>query len=211
MLINLNVDIEQINDEGVAAVFHLFQPERPQDFDPSTEFLQILAAKDFLGFDSTHSEARWCPLHRASAYGTSLDVDFLIRRGASTESVDFYCWTPLFIATGYKNIHTFNRLMEAFRPEYINLQDQKGWNLLHVAIDAGNPDMISSLIRHGFEPRPLQSRFHSKETADVRLAPGDLASSLGEDIYTNFISGLHMAGMQVSADSEDIFWPLDSS
>ena len=194
MLIRLNVDIEQLNDDMVMAIFHLYQPSRLQDSTVSIEFLQMLAAEGFSGFNSASSEALWYPLHRASAFGTRQDVDYLLELGASPESCDFYLWTPLFVSIGYSNMDTFCRLEENFRPEYINLQDRAGRTLIQVAVEYGNAEMIASLVRRGCELPPPQARLASR--------------LLGGLFYKSLIIGLQLAGIRISFGSNDMFRPL---
>jgi len=169
----------------------------------------MLAGRDFAGFNSASVEAHWGPLHRASAYGSGADIDFLLRAGASLDLVDCNSWTSLFVAVGYNNVDTFKRLMLKFKPEYISHKDLRGWSLLHLAAEEGNPEIICSLVQHGFEPWPPVNECSLSDFEQEQLTPAAVARSAGQGVFQNFILGLELGGIQVISDSEDIFWPLD--
>ena len=167
----------------------------------------MLAGRDFSGFNTASTEAHWNPLHRASAYGSGADIDYLLQVGASLDLVDCHSWTALFVAVGYNNVDTFKRLMLEFKPEYIRHRDSRGWSLLHVAADEGNPEIISSLVQHGFEPWPSVNGSFLNDFGQKQLTPAAVARAAGQRLFQNFILGLELGGIQVTSDSEDVFWP----
>ena len=171
----------------------------------------MLAGRDFSGFDTASVGAHWTPLHRASAFGPGTDIDYLLQVGASPDLVDCNSWTSLFMAVGYNNVDTFERLMLKFKPEYISHKDSRGWSLLHVAADEGNPEIISSLVQHGFEPWPLVNESFLNDLGQEQLTPAAVARAAGQRVFQNFLLGLELGGIQVISDSEDVYWPLDGS
>ena len=205
-LIENKADMEHTNDDEVAAIFTLYQPEGPRDAAVTTAFLRMLAGYGFSGYN-VQSKRGWTPLHRASAHGTGADVDLLVKWGSSPEIPNNDNWNALFIAIGYNNVDTFKRLMVDFRQEYIHLQDYHGWTMLHEAADMGNVEIISTLIRHGFDPSPPYE-YASTDTGTTMLAPIEVARAAGGNALDNFIASVLLStGIQLSIDSEDTFWP----
>jgi len=203
-------DIEQLNVEGIVAPFHLFQPAHRQSSSLPTEFRDLLSGH-CLGLFDTQSCQGWTIFHRAAAYGTAEDIDFCIYNGASMNLVTSdHLWSPLFVAVAFDNIETYKELARHYGPGHIAYTDARGWTLLHVAAEVGNPQLIQFLVKEGSDVNALSSPGGPLVAAEIRdlcLTPLDVAKYNGEETLQNFIHGLNLADIAIHSDG--IFWPCE--
>jgi len=215
MLISKGADAENINVYGATPLFQLFQPNRESTMTPAAEFIEMLTPHLLSGIN-TQSINGWTPLHRAAAYGTGQDIDSLVKRGANLTLKTYQeQWTPIFVAVEFNNIDTFERLAFYSTRSFVQSTDVRGWTMLHIAAGLGNSELIVLLIIHGADPHALSCPIAEQSNELVpenmrgsQLTPTDVAKYSGAETFSTYVYGLRSAGIDISSDPEDIFWPV---
>lgn len=217
MLISNGADPENINLNGTTPLFQLFQPDQESTETPAIELIQMLTPHS-LSCINTQSCEGWTPLHRAAAYGTRQDVDCLIKRGANLTLKTYReQWPPIFVAVDSNNIDTFDQLAHYSTPECFQDTDIRGWTMLHIAAAIGNSELIAILIDLGADPHAssnpsseLSNDLIPENIRGLELTPADVAKYSGSGKFRAYIYGLMDAGIDISSNSEEIFWPAEN-
>jgi len=213
-LISNGADAENINLRGTTPLSHLFQPHQESNLASVAELIDILTPHSLSGINTQCCEG-WTPLHRAAAYGTGQDVESLVKRGANlTLRTSREQWVPIFLAVNSKNIETFEQLVRYSPPSCIQDSDVRGWTMLHIAAALGNSELVARLVSLGADPH-VRSHSSSNELVPeemhgMQLTPADVAKISGVNEYRMYVYGLRSAGVDISSDSEEIFWPAES-
>lgn len=160
-------------------------------------------------------------LHRAAAYGTSQDVQYLLRHGADTSLKTIrHLWTPIFSAVSYDNRETFRELLTIEQHSSIpilNQVDLEGWTLLHVAASHGSFRIIPLLLQAEANPHTLSmptTKNHSfcDEVADRQVTPLDLVlAHHGNEGLKRFEEELRKVGLDTEYNEGDIFWSFEEA
>ena len=126
-------------------------------------------------------------------------------------------WVPIFVAVSSNNIDTFEQLLHYSPPSCIQDADVRGWTMLHIAASLGSSELVARLVSLGADPhvRSHSSSEWSNELVPedmhgMQLTPADVAKSSGANEYRMYVYGLRSAGVDVSSNSEEIFWPAES-
>ena len=217
MLISNGADAENINLYGTTPLFHLFQPNHQSSMTSATELIDMLTPHS-LSEINTQSCEGWTPLHRAAAYGTGQEVESLVKRGANlTLRTSQEQWVPIFAAVNSNNIDTFEQLVRYSPPSCIQDSDVRGWTMLHIAAALGSSELVARLVSLGADPHvrshsssELSNELVPENMHGMQLTPADVAKFSGANKYQMFVNGLRSAGVDVSSNSEEIFWPAES-
>ena len=217
LLICNGADAENISLYGTTPLFHLFQPNQEPTMTSAAELIEMLTPHSLSGINTQSCEG-WTPLHRAAAYGTGQDVENLVKRGANlTLRTSNEQWMPIFVAVKSNNTDAFEQLVRYSPPSCIQDADVRGWTMLHIAAALGSSELIARLISLGVDPHARS--YPSSEWSNglvpgnmhsMQLTPADVAKFTGADEYGMYIDGLKKAGVDVSSNSEEIFWPAES-
>ena len=157
------------------------------------EFLQMLTehcSQDMDIFD----RAGWTALYRASAVGTSGEVEALIAMGADPATVALPLkWNAIHHAVFYGNDATFEALLPYFDGVAIELVDERGWTLLHIAASAGHVAITRRLLQLGADPFALSQPFmsHMPECLyDKRCTPSEVAEAQSAERKERFLNAV---------------------
>jgi ankyrin repeat protein len=209
LLMSKQADADNINDDNVAPLFHLFQP-RPSRICPAAQELLDIAFLYSAPDINLQSYEGWTVLHRAAAYGTGDDVHALINRGASTVlKTGEYGWSPLATAVRFRNVATFDRLLKHVGVEAIRETDSRGWTMLHLAAEQGNRQLITRLVTSGAELHAMsevRAVSVSRNSQACKMTPIDVARSLGPQKLQEYVHGLQHANIDIHMDSDEVFW-----
>lgn len=197
--------MEVMSIDGRNAASFLHGPFRLKQ--SQSEYIELLASHFFSQFNARDTLG-WTALHRAAAWGTSSDINALLRMGTHQSlRTHRLSWMPLTCAVAYRNIETVHALWN----DSSNPTDEKGargWNLLHIAVAYDNFEVIPYLLRKGVE---LNSKSMSTTCRVPSLVmgksvtPGELAGAFGEAAYNKWVGALTMMGSAeetVPADTE---------
>lgn len=200
LLKNRNADAENINDDNVAPLFHLFQPGSRNTSAVAQELLDI-ALPDLVSNINLRSCEGWTVLHRAAAYGCSKDIDTLLGLGAdSGQRTDEMKWLPLATAVHFGNLSTVEQLLSYMDMKAVRETDSRGWTILQLAAEQGDPQIVASLV----------SADGDLHTWSEMVPPAlDVARGLGAERLENFVHGLQMAGFDVQLDDGEVFWDAE--
>ena len=96
----------------------------------------------------------WTALMVAASKGHGDGVRLLLRSGADPNVQDAYGWTPLMRAV-YGNKHeAVTALLEDERLS-LEVRDERGATVLHVAVERGRSAIVAQLLAHGADPRSI--------------------------------------------------------
>jgi ankyrin repeat protein len=213
LLISYGADKDNVNDVNFTPSYHIFQPQREPNNRKTSELLDIMEPYALWGLN-TQSVQGWTPAHRAAAFGNGEDMSSLIERGADIDLQTYELgWTPVFVAVHYRNISTFKRLTRYLNSDFVHSKDFRGWTLLHIAAEAGAPELVALLLKLGADPHRLSeicdSSFILDDMRGIRLSPTDIARRLGRDKFLEYVKGLENGGLDFAVDFDDIFWPAE--
>ena len=218
-LIYNGADAENINFFGTPILSQLFQPGfKSTTADPVAELIDIGISYSQSDVINAQTSKGWTPLHRAAAHGTGQDVESLIKRGANlTLKTSQEDWMPIFAAVNFNNIDTFEKLVRYSPPSCFQDTDVRGWTMLHIAAAKGNSELVTRLVSLGADPHvrshsnnELSNELIPENMRGMRLTPAGVAKFSGEDKYRMYVYGLRNAGVDISSNSEEIFWPAES-
>jgi hypothetical protein len=86
--------------------------------------------------------------------------------------------------------------------------------MLHIAAALGNSEFVARLVSLGADPHALSSeKSHDlvpENMQGMRLTPASVAKLSGVEKYRMYVCGLRSAGVDISSDSEEVFWPAES-
>ncbi|XP_022605272.1 ankyrin repeat domain-containing protein 16 [Seriola dumerili] len=84
------------------------------------------------------------PLHEAASMGHQACVSYLLREGASVDSLKKADWTPLMMACTRRNLDVIQELLcHGADP---TLRNKDGWNSFHIACREGDPLVVQHLL-----------------------------------------------------------------
>jgi ankyrin repeat protein len=212
LLISHKADAENINDDNVAPLFHLFQPGPRNKSAAARELLDIALPYSVSNINVQSCEG-WTALHRAAAHGTGKDIDTLLEHGANIglRTKEFQ-WVPIAAAVHFGNIATFERLMHYTGVSAVRDIDSRGRTMLHLAAEQGYSKLVTLLVSSGAdlhaesEPDPNVTL---KDKPSRRLTPLDVAREAGPEMLHNYVFGLQSAKVDVQVDCGDVFWPVE--
>jgi ankyrin repeat protein len=119
-------------------------------------------------------------------------------------------WTPIFCAVCFSNLETLQELwLLHCSPNLPQLTDLRGWNLLHVAVGAGNFDAVPFLLEKGVDPNAKSrgtSRFIPPALADKSVTPVDVAINCGIQAYQKWAEALAATDRGKEVQLEYIIW-----
>jgi ankyrin repeat protein len=90
-------------------------------------------------------------------------------------------WSPIQCAARFGNLSTFKYLVEETRTpvdRLVEMQDKRGWALLHLAAASGSEEMVIFLLSTGLDPTALSDRatlLLPEELGDKALTPRTIA------------------------------------
>ncbi|MCD4735174.1 MAG: ankyrin repeat domain-containing protein [Bacteroidales bacterium] len=129
---------------------------------------------------NTTSWGGWTPLHRASQFGYSDIVEFLISKGSHLEARTSLGLTPLYAAIIGQKSEVVKQLIDKGADVFAVRDD--GETLLHIAAAMGQKDIVEMLIskglkidvtrRYGITPLHLASVFGHKTTVEALISSG---------------------------------------
>jgi ankyrin repeat protein len=204
-----NADAENINDDNVTPLFHLFQPGSRNPSAVAQELLDV-ALPDLVSNINIKSCEGWTALHRAAAFGCSKDIDTLLGLGADVGlKTNELQLLPLATAVQFGNIPTFERLLQHTGIEAVRETDSRGWTMLHLAAEQGNQELIARLVISGADIHATSEASMASTSDNMQprgLTALDVARSLGAEKLQSFICGLQDGNIDVQIDDEEVFW-----
>ena len=212
-LIKAGADVEHVDGDGFSVLSYLWVVEEPVK--DAADFLRLCSAKGFDAVNSTDDRG-WAPFHRAAAIGTAEDIEAFVQLGASLDiRTEWYGWTPLFFAASHDNVDTFEAIVRHSPPDVYQALDGDGWNLLHIAVYFGAPNVMRLVLARGIDihqkttPAPMPE---DPELSYLELTARDLAIYMGPDAYHAYLDGLSAAGYDSTIDGwTDVFWSADGT
>lgn len=207
-LIGAGVDADSTVDvDGSTALSYAFCNQTPRM--PQIEMLEILGSFSFSHF-SKQDKQGWTALHRAAAYGTAADVRKLLTLGASTGmETNNLKWTPLFCAICFSNRETTDELLAQPNVPIATIKDLRDWTLLHVAVGAGNFDIVPELLKREVDIYALSKATIHHVLAGLLnkcVSPEEVAREFGRDAFSRWTEALHSAGREPEKSIDDIDW-----
>lgn len=184
---------------------------------PSTvAYLRMLDERAVLDLGIVDTEG-WTVLHRAAAYGTAEEVGELIKLGADPKTAALPLrWNAMHHAVFYGNNPTFEKLLPLFEETLLDMTDERGWTLLHIAASAGHDTIVRYLLSTGSNPTALSNPFRSHMPANLfgrRCTPAEVAAAQSNDRLAQYLRGLEDCGLDSGlmtginlADEEDLFF-----
>lgn len=185
-------------------LFHQSGPTVP------LEFFELLSGHSFSDFD-VQDRFGVTALHRAARWGSAGDVHALLQLGASLTLTDNeQGWTAAFQAASANNVGTLKRLAESAPSNFIDHVDFRGWNVLHVAIEAGGLETMRLVLELGADPHQTIMVESEDSCVMEELTATEFARAKGQATYRYFTQALQLAGYKISviedSDTELVFW-----
>ena len=162
------------------------------------EFLNVLAEDSYLDLDVADLQ-NWTVLDRVAAVGTAKEVRRLVELGAKPyQAAEPLRWTAIHQAVFYGNFSTFQELLPEYGDTAVDMVDDRGWTLLHIAASAGHGDIVRNLLRAGADPhvRSKPYKSHMPEVLyDRRCTPREAAAAQSAEREREFLEALHEHGL----------------
>ncbi|KAK3349045.1 ankyrin repeat-containing domain protein [Lasiosphaeria hispida] len=170
------------------------------------EFIDMLASAGFTNINARSTE-RYTALHRVAAYGTSGDIQRLLRLGADPAMRTYkLLWTPVFAAAKLGNHDTFQALAAVSPERFIHASDVRGWTLLHVAVSSASFGIVEVLLAAGADPHRLSipaAALLSNGLHGRCLAAADIVAHRGPGVLSAYRRALRSAGYDVDVDVDE--------
>jgi ankyrin repeat protein len=132
--------------------------------------------------------AGWAPIHRAAAFGKADHIKKIFNMrviGRYATPLTVAGWSPLQCAARFGNLLTFAYLVEEMQTHVnrlVEMQDKRGWNLLHLAAASGSEELMVFLLSISLDPTTLSdpaSLLLPKELRNKALTPRTVAEHHG--------------------------------
>lgn len=135
----------------------------------------------------------------------------LLQLGASPTLTDNeQGWTPAFQAASANNVGTLRRLAEGAPWNYIDHVDFRGWDILHVAIEAGGLETMRLVLELGVDPHQTIMVESEDSCVMEELTETEFARTKGQATYRYFTQALQLAGYNISVIEDSntglVFW-----
>lgn len=183
-LLSHGADADLVNRYGWTLTHYIWSyPDRNTS---TEEILQLFDSCSSLTPDDLDTSG-WSPLHRAAAFGNANDVRVLIRLGANPRrQVGLLNWSPLHLATLWRNNAVIEELVKPRCGLRINQPDDRGWSPLHIAANIGakSKKTMRRLLELGADPDQLSKSNTScvpNALKNMRFTPGMAAKVRGPD------------------------------
>ncbi|KAH8780492.1 ankyrin repeat-containing domain protein [Hyaloscypha finlandica] len=199
LLFTAKADLDHVNHRTWTSLHYLWDPDIP-NHSTTSEILDICTTHQFDRWNSK-DRAGWAPIHRVAAYGKADHIKKLFNMGV----VDRHAvpltvagWSPLQCAVRFGNLSTFKYLVEETRTfvnSLVEMQDKRGWTLLHLAAASGSQELITFLLSTGLDPTALSDRatlLLPEELDDKALTPRTIAEHYG--FIQEYDSALQVTG-----------------
>jgi len=160
LLISRGASVDHISTLGWTPIFYLWPRARASQ-PVMVDYLTVLSADTFLELEILDTWG-WTVLHRVAAFGTAVEVEALLKLGASPMTCALPLrWNAIHHAVFYGNYSTFVTLLPLYSHMLIDTTDERGWTLLHIAASAGHENIVRHLLRLGANPYSLSKPFRS--------------------------------------------------
>jgi ankyrin repeat protein len=162
LIMNRGADMAHVNAYGWSMLFFCWAAlAEPSFFEDAVQLLGVHALSGLTVRDADG----WTCLHRIAAYGTAEEAGLLLAKGANplAPSSEPVRWNALQQAVFYNNHATFSVIKEHViskrkMPDYVDLVDERGWTLLHLAATTGNRCIIVDLRADGADPSAVMNK-----------------------------------------------------
>jgi ankyrin repeat protein len=205
ILIENGADLEHVSTLGWSPIFYCWPHARCMGKEQS-EMLKILYEHSVLDFEHTDT-FDWTIFQRASAFGTSNDIEILITLGAKPLlSNGPLQWSAIHYAVDAGNWDTFTALLPYYGSTVKDIVDERGWSLLHLAAARGNVQIMRYLLQLGANHclQSISSRAYLPEALfDRRCTPEDVAEVYGQEQHKLFLGIVQKLGLEVDCD---LYW-----
>jgi ankyrin repeat protein len=187
LLYSAHADLDHVNTRTWTSIYYLWDPEIP-NHSTTSEILEFCATHQFDGWNF-RDRAGWAPIHRVAAFGQAEHIRKLFNMGVvdryATPPLTILGWSPIQCAARLGNLSTFKYLVEETRTpvdRLVEMQDKRGWTLLHLAAASGSEEMFTFLLSIGLDPTALSDRatlLLPEELGDKALTPRTVADHYG--------------------------------
>lgn len=205
-----DADLGHISTLGWSAVFYCWPHMRSTGKEQS-ETLKILAEHSILDLYQTDT-LEWTAFQRASAFGTSKDIETLLTLGVKPSlCTSPLHWSAIHYAVDAGNWSTFSVLLPCYGDVIKDTVDERGWSLLHLAASKGHGQIIRHLLQIGANPflQSIPSRLYLPKTLfDRRCTPEDVAEAFGQEQHKIFLSTAQDLGIEIDLD---VYWDAEES
>ena len=210
ILIENDADLEYVSTIGWSAIFYCW-PQMQSTGKEQSEVLKILAEHSVLDFYRMDI-LEWTAFQRASAFGTSKDIETLLTLGAKPlECTSPLQWTAIHYAVDTGNWSTFSALLPCYGDIIKDIVDERGWSLLHLAASRGHGQIVRHLLWIGANPHleSIPARLYLPETLfDRRCTPEDVAEAFGQEQHAVLLSTAQELGIELD---RDVYWNANES
>lgn len=194
------------NVAGWSLLFYLwFKPRRDTSAAALLSFLHDHQRCDFQSLHKNiYDSYGWSVMHHAAYNGTVEDILLLIQYGVDPyavtkikpeDQIDGQCYnfSVLQLVVLYGLLEPFKVLLPYYKKKYGNVDqpNDKGWTLLHMALDQEHLEIARILIIEGANVSARTKRMDGKLPNDKRgqrCTPFSLAEEAGPDFYEQFCS-----------------------
>ncbi|KAF2418488.1 ankyrin [Tothia fuscella] len=192
ILIQRGADLHHVSTLGWTPLFYCWA-QLYANQSKKTDILKLLAEYSCLELEVLDTK-EWTVLQRASAFGTAEDVNVLLKLGANpfTKTTGLQ-WQGIHYAIAAGNQTTFEELLPKYASEDLQVVDERGWSLLHIAAQAGHQSLIRALLDNGADPyaKSKPTRFYvPEELCDRTCTPGDVACGMDSAIQRRYLDVL---------------------